>query len=52
MEYIRKDNSKIEFTTILEDEKNASLFRHFKGKEYKIITVAKDSENLKEIVIY
>ena len=52
MEYIRKDNSKIEFTTILEDEKNASLFRHFKGKEYKIITLAKDSENLKEIVIY
>ena len=52
MEYIRKDNSKVEFTTILEDKQNASIFRHFKGKEYKIITIAKDSDNLKEIVVY
>lgn len=52
MEYIRNDQSKIEFTTILEDKENATLFRHFKGKEYKIITIAKDSDNLDEIVVY
>ncbi len=52
MEYIRKDNSKVKFTTILEDKDNATIFRHFKGHEYKIITVAKDSEDLKEIVVY
>ena len=52
MEYIRNDNSKVEFTTILEDKQKASIFRHFKGKEYKIITIAKDSDNLKEIVVY
>lgn len=52
MEYIKNDQSKIEFTTILEDKENATLFRHFKGKEYKIITIAKDSDNLDEIVVY
>ncbi len=52
MEYIRNDQSKITFTTILEDKENATLFRHFKGKEYKIVTIAKDSEDLKDLVIY
>ncbi len=52
MEYIRKDNSKITFTTILEDEKNATTFKHFKGKIYKILTIAKDSEDLSELIIY
>lgn len=52
MEYIRNDNSKISFTTILEDEQNATTFKHFKGKLYKIITIAKDSEDLTDMVIY
>lgn len=52
MKYIRSDNSKISFTTILEDRENATTFRHFKGKEYKIITIAKDSECLEDLVIY
>ena len=52
MEYIRKDNSKVTFTTILEDTNNATTFKHFKGKLYKIITIAKDSEDLNDIVIY
>lgn len=52
MKYTRKDNSIIEFTTILEDPEQATIFRHFKGKEYKIVTIAKDSEDLKDLVIY
>lgn len=52
MEYIRKDNTKIEFITILENPKKATTFKHFKGKLYKILTVAKDCETLEEMVIY
>lgn len=52
MQYIRKDHSKIEFTTILEDSINATKFKHFKGNIYKIVTVAKDSETLKDQIIY
>jgi len=52
MECIRKDNSKIKFTTIIEDNKNADIFRHFKGNTYKIITIAKDSETLEDTIIY
>lgn len=52
MEYIRKDQTKIEFTTILEDKEKATTFRHFKGHEYKIVTIAKDSDNLNDIVVY
>ena len=26
--------------------------RHFKGKEYEVITVAKDSETLEDMVVY
>lgn len=52
MEYIREDNSKIEFITILENPAKATVFRHFKGKEYKIITIAKDSNDLSEVVVY
>lgn len=51
MEY-RGKTRKIEFTTILEDEKNASIFRHFKGNEYKILCIAKDCDNLSDLVIY
>lgn len=52
MEYIRKDQTKIEFTTILEDKEKATTFRHFKGHEYKIVTIAKASDNLNDIVVY
>ncbi len=27
-------------------------YRHFKGKEYRVIGVARDSETLKEMVVY
>ena len=51
MEYIN-DKRKIEFISILEDKDNASVFRHFKNKEYKIITFAHNSETDEELVIY
>ena len=37
MKYISKDRN-IEFTSILEDKDNASVFNHFKNKKYKILT--------------
>lgn len=52
MEYIRKDNSKIDFTTILENPQKATIFHHFKGNNYKIITIAKDANTQNEVVIY
>lgn len=53
MKIVRPDNEELEFTTILENPDDASLFKHFKGKNiYKIITLAKDSETLEEYVIY
>ena len=42
----------LEFTTILEDIENASIFKHFKGNKYKILCIAKDSEDLSDLVIY
>ena len=33
-------------------ELKAGRYRHFKGKEYEVITVAKDSETLKDMVVY
>jgi hypothetical protein len=33
-------------------ELKAGRYRHFKGKEYEVITVAKDSETLEDIVVY
>lgn len=28
------------------------IYKHFKGNNYKVLCIAKDSENLKEIVVY
>lgn len=52
MQYIRSNQEVVKFKTLLEDRECATLFRHFKGKEYKIVTIAKDSETLGDIVIY
>lgn len=52
MEIIRPDGKKEKIITIFEDKDKATLFRHFKGHIYKIVTVAKDSETLKDVVIY
>lgn len=52
MEIIRPDGKKEVITTITEDGNNATLFRHFKGKIYKIITIAKDAETLQDMVVY
>lgn len=51
MEY-NKNGRKVEYTTILEDSKNATTFRHFKGKEYKILSHANHSESWEELVVY
>ena len=51
MKYVGKKRS-LEFTTVLENKENASVFRHFKGNEYKILCIAKDSEYLSDLVIY
>ena len=51
MEYKSKERN-INFITILEDKDNATTIRHFKNKDYKIITIAKDSDTLEDIVIY
>lgn len=52
MKVIREDNEELEFTTIFEDSKKASIFKHFKGNIYKVVTIAKDCEDLKEMIIY
>lgn len=52
MKVTREENNVLEFTTIFEDSENASIFKHFKGNLYKIVTIAKDCENLKEMVVY
>ena len=52
MIYHKKDGSTVQFTTIMEDEKNASTFRHFKGSMHQIVTIAKHSEKLEDLIIY
>lgn len=34
------------------EELKFGKYRHFKGNEYEVIGVAKDSETLKEMVVY
>lgn len=52
MKVTREGNNELEFTTIFEDSENASIFKHFKSNLYKIVTIAKDCEDLKEMVVY
>lgn len=52
MKYRRNDNTEIEFITILEDFEKASVFHHFKDKEYKIVTIATHTENDEQFVVY
>lgn len=51
MQYSNKERN-IEFTSILEDKDNASVFNHFKNKKYKILTFATHSETREQLVIY
>lgn len=46
------NDEEFEFITILENSNNFSIFKHFKGNLYAIYTIAKDSEDLKDIVVY
>ena len=57
MEYQRKDGTKIEFTTLLENEEKASIFKHFKKRQnnlYKILTIALDNDRDSDVkfVVY
>lgn len=51
MEY-HKNGRKVEFTTMLESGEKATVFRHFKKKDYQIVTLANHSETMDELVVY
>ena len=52
MTYITNNSENIDFTTIMEDPKNATVFHHFKGNDYQILTFAFDSETMHQKVVY
>ena len=49
---IKRDNKQIEIITVLEDKEHATIFHHFKGHDYKIVTIGKDSETTNDVIIY
>ncbi len=46
------NNEEFEFITILEDKIHATIFKHFKGNEYKIVLIPKSADDLSDIVVY
>lgn len=55
MQYIRKDKSVVEFTTVLEaaDKSEITIFNHFRNQEeYQIITLADTSISHEKVVVY
>lgn len=49
---IIRDNKEIEIITLLESKEKATVFKHFKGNNYSMVSVGKDADNLNEVVIY
>lgn len=51
-----KDNNSVVFTKDIEKNnrklKIGKKYRHFKGKEYLVLHIAKHSETLEELVVY
>ena len=47
-----QDETEIEFTTYLEDKDNATIFRHYKHKNYTIIGLSSHTETEEMMVIY
>lgn len=49
---IKRGNKELEIKTILDDGEDATIFHHFKGKEYKIVSIGYDADNMDKVVIY
>lgn len=41
-----------EYSRLAKELKSGSLYEHYSGKQYKIITVARHTETLEEVVVY
>lgn len=52
MNYKTKEHVEFEFQTLLENPENATIFHHFKDKEYQIITLALHTEDEQTCVVY